>query len=100
MERSGAQAQGPSLGSRAGLGDGPTAGLRCPMQLFSALVLVQEYAGNLLVTHLCGFHIELRVAVGLCPMHCSLSFSFTFKCLIHLEWYHKKSPTNATGESR
>ena len=49
--------------SRAGLGDGPMAGLRCPMQLLSGLVLVQVDVRNLLVTHLCRLDVEPLVVV-------------------------------------
>lgn len=50
------------------------------MQLFSGLVLVQVYLGNLLVVQLCKVLVEsCSIAVGLCPVHCSLTFSFIFK---------------------
>ena len=79
-ERSGRLAQGLSLGSRAGLGCWPMAGLKCTMQLLSRSVLVQPYLRSVLLMLLCRLRVEPHsLAVGLCPMHCSLNFSFILK---------------------
>ena len=60
------------------------AGLRCPMQPPTGLVLMQVYVRNLLVTHLCGSLVEPLMAVG-----CSFFFFFyylsTNVCLICLK---------------
>lgn len=85
-QHSGAKPQGSLLGSRAWLGDGPTARLKCPMQLPKRLVLVKVYTKNLLVMHLCRIHVELSTAGGLCPKHFPLYCEHK-TCLIHLERY-------------
>jgi len=57
-------AQGPVVVNRAGAGDEPNSGLRCPMLVLMASVLVQVYLTNLLVLHLCRLLVDLLVVVG------------------------------------
>lgn len=95
-ECSGSQAQGHTLGCRAGWGVDPQA----EMPHENTLGFGAVYIRNLFVMQLCRFHAELHIVMGLCPMHCSLtSFIFKHKDVFNSpRGYHKNSPTGATIE--
>lgn len=92
----GAKPQGQTLSSRAGWSVDPQAEVLHANNFGFGAV----YIRNLVEMHLCRFHVEPHIVMGLCPMHCSLTcFIFKHKGVFNSpRRYHKNSPTGATSE--